>query len=156
MLKRIAVVLLAATAVTVLAACSGSSPTPSSKGETATSASATPTPTRQPIPDLTGDWVQGNSKSADSYQAATVTAATIEVNWISDSGATSSLYWAGSFTAPTAAGSYSWTSLSDTSKTAGAMLASSDPTKDFTYADGVVSYKVSALGTTTTVELKRK
>lgn len=36
------------------------------------------------------------------------------------------------------------------------MLASSDPTKTFTYADGEISYEVTALGTTVTVRLAQQ
>lgn len=113
----------------------------------------TPTPTPTPV-SLDGKWKQTNSKSADSWQAATITGSTVEVDWVSDNGDTTSLYWAGTVTLPTtAADTFTWTSNNDTSKTAGAMLASSDPTKVFTYDHGVISYPVSMLGTTTTVKL---
>jgi hypothetical protein len=35
------------------------------------------------------------------------------------------------------------------------MLASQDDTKDFTFQDDTISYTASALGTTTTVKLKK-
>jgi hypothetical protein len=139
----------------LLAACSTTADTVPSSGRAA-SASEKSTPTPTPAPDLTGTWKQSNSHSADNYQQATITGSTIAIDWVADNGATTSVYWAGSFTPPTAAGSYSWTSENDTSKTSNALLASSDPTKDFSYENGVISYQVSALGTTTTVELKRK
>jgi hypothetical protein len=36
------------------------------------------------------------------------------------------------------------------------MLASSDATKDFTFQDDTISYSASALGTTTTIKLKKQ
>ncbi|MET4159790.1 hypothetical protein [Agromyces sp. PvR057] len=106
--------------------------------------------------DLTGEWVQTNSESEDSYQSATITADTIEVYWVSDGGSTTALYWAGTFEAPTEAGPYSWDSLNDIEKTGASMLASGDPTKTFTYDADVLSYEVTALGVTKTVELGRE
>lgn len=106
--------------------------------------------------DLVGDWKQSNSQSSDSYQQATITADSIEINWVSDGGDTTSLYWAGSYTPPTKAGSFTWTSTNDMSKTEGALLASGDATKDFSFDGSQITYKVSALGTTTTVKLERK
>ena len=113
--------------------------------------------TEKQIPDLTGEWKQKNSKSDDSYQSATITEDTIEIYWVSDNGDTKSLYWAGSFVAPTTANEpYSWDSENDHSKTESALLASSDDTKTMTYQNGVLSYEASAMGTTTTVKLEKQ
>lgn len=155
-LKSAAVLLSATASIALLAGCSAPATSPVAKSTATVVASPSPTPTQEPVPDLTGEWVQSNSRSTDSYQAATITASTIAVNWVTDGGATTSVYWAGSFTPPTAAGDYTWTSNNDTSVTESALLASSDPTKEFTYSGGVIRYQVSALGTTTTVELKKK
>lgn len=133
-----------------LTGCSATAP---SNGESP--AVAQPTEAAKPA-DLAGDWKQSNSQSSDSYQEATITADTIEINWVSDGGDTTSLYWAGTYTPPTQAGSFTWTSTNDTSKTDGALLASGDATKDFSFDGSQISYKVSALGTTTTVKLERK
>lgn len=108
-------------------------------------------------PELTGEWKQTNSASADAWQAATIQGDTIEVYWVSDNGDTESLYWAGTFIAPTTPDEpYTWDSVNDKSKTDTALLASPDDTKTFTYQNGVLSYKVSALGTTTTVKLEKQ
>ena len=107
--------------------------------------------------DLSGEWKQVNSKSEDSYQEATIQDNVIEINWVSDGGDTKSLYWSGTYEAPTeATESYTWDSVNDTSKTANALLASGDETKTFTYENGVLSYEASALGTTTTVKMERQ
>lgn len=103
--------------------------------------------------DLTGTWV--SEKSGDSYQEAVITEDSIEINWMSTD--SKSLYWAGSYTAPESdVTEYSWTSTNDKEKTDSALLASGDDTKDFSYKDGVISYEVSALGTTKTMKLKRE
>ncbi|QAY64837.1 hypothetical protein ET495_09840 [Xylanimonas allomyrinae] len=107
--------------------------------------------------DLSGEWKQTNSNADDSWQAATITDATIQINWVSDNGDTKSLYWAGTFEVPAdSADSFTVVSTNDHEQTDAAMLASSDDTKDFTYKDGEISYEVSALGTTTTVRLQRQ
>ncbi|MFD4421371.1 hypothetical protein ACFWN7_07690 [Agromyces sp. NPDC058484] len=108
------------------------------------------------VPDLTGEWTQADPTSPESYQAATIEGGTIVVDWVSDGGDTRSLYWAGTFVAPTAPGEpYTWNSQNDTAQTDAALLASSDPTKTFIYENGVISYEVTALGTTTMVALER-
>lgn len=105
--------------------------------------------------DLAGEWKQTNSNSPDSFQTATITAEAIEVSWNSTD--TKSLYWAGTVTVPEdGSTSFTFDSVNDTTKTDSAMLASSDPTKTFTYADGELSYEVTALGTTMTVRLAKQ
>ena len=127
----------------------GCSSTPTS------SAKVNNTPKKQ-IPNLVGEWKQSNSKSDDSYQSATISGNTIEIYWVSDNGDTKSLYWVGSFIAPKAADEpYIWNSKNDHSKTDKSLLGSSDATKTMTYQNGVLSYKVSLMGTTTTVKLKK-
>ena len=90
----------------------------------------------QPL-DLTGEWTQSNKNSEDSYQVATISGDTITINWVSNGGDTKSLYWAGSYVAPTEA-------------------TESDATKAFKYENGVLSYEASAMGTTTTVKMERE
>lgn len=104
--------------------------------------------------DLMGNWKQVDGSSDTSYQVAVITADTITVYWVLDD--SQSLYWEGSFTAPTAETEpYKWVSTNDHDKTDLAMLASSDDTKEFTYKDGQVTYSVSAMGTTKTIKLKK-
>lgn len=147
-IKKLAIIsLCVALLISIFTGCS-STPTSDGNGEN--------TPKKQ-IPDLMGEWKQENSKSDDSYQAATISGDTIEIYWVRDNGDTKSLYWAGSFVAPTTADEpYSWTSKNDHSKTKSALLASSDDTKTITYQNGVLSYEASAMGTTTTVKLKKQ
>lgn len=107
--------------------------------------------------DLSGTWKQVNSNSEDTWQEATIEGDTITVYWVSDNGDTKSLYWAGSYVPPTDAPTeYSWESENDTEQMSSALLASSDDTKTFTYADGQITYDVTALSVTTTVRLEKQ
>ena len=107
--------------------------------------------------DLTGEWKQVNSNSADGWQQATIEGETITIYWVYNNGDTKSLYWAGTYVAPTTIDEpYSWDSENDTEKTSTALLASGDNIKTFTYEDGQISYEISALGTTTTVKLEKQ
>ena len=147
MKKLVIITLCMALLVTIFTGCS-SNTSSSSNGANST---------EKQIPDLTGEWKQENSNSADSYQSATITDDTITIYWVSDNGETKSLYWAGSFIAPTTTEEpYSWDSKNDHSKTDSSLLASSDDTKTMTYQNGVLSYEASALGTTTTIKLKKQ
>ena len=102
--------------------------------------------------DLTGTWASKDNNG--SYQEAVITGDTIEINWITNSGKTKSIYWIGTYAAPVkSVDEYSWTSKRDKEKTDSAILASTDDTKDFTYKSGKISYEVSVMGTTTTTEL---
>lgn len=105
--------------------------------------------------DLTGTWK--SEETNGSYQEAVIAEDTIEINWVSDGGNTKSLYWAGTYVAPTEyVNEYSWTSENDKEKTGSALLASGDDTKEFSYKDGKISYEASAMGTTKTVELTKE
>ncbi len=103
--------------------------------------------------DLTGSWKQTNG-SSDSYMTATISGNTVEVYWAFDGGDSTSLYWAGTFTAPTTADEpYTWTSTNDHAKTGTSLLSSDDDTKAFTYQKGELSFPASAFGVTTTVRM---
>lgn len=143
---------LAAAALLLLTGCSG----PAGGTSTGSSGVATAAAPAEPL-DLTGEWKQTNSKSEDSYQSASIADGVITVNWVSEADSSTSLYWVGSYEAPTGSeDSYAWTSKGDTEQMAKALLASGDDAKDFSYENGVLSYEVSALGVTTTVKLERQ
>lgn len=109
---------------------------------------------KQPV-SLIGEWEQANSNSGESYQIATVTDSAIEMYWYSETDNTTTLYWSGTFTAPTTDDEpYTWTSQNNTEKTSTAIMASGDETKDFTYKNGKITYQASMLGVTKTIELK--
>ena len=156
MRKGIAATVAAIVMLMGLSSCEGNSSTSSDAGKQTNSSQGEPKKTNKaPQPaDLTGTWKQTNSSDKDHYQQATVTADSIEINWVSPD--TSSLYWSGSFTPPTTAGGYSWTSQGNKDKMSQSLLASQDDTKDFKYENGEITYKASAMGTTTTVHLKKQ
>ena len=156
MKKLTIVTLCVALLITVFTGCSSMPTRSGSGGNTPANSTESKNPKKQ-APDLTGNWKQTNSKSNSSYQAATISGDTIEIYWVSDNGDTKSLYWAGTFVAPTVADEpYKWDSKNDHSKTENAILASSDDTKTMTYQNGVLSYEASAMGTTTTVKLEKQ
>lgn len=138
-----------------LAGCvSGEAESPQTDGSS--NAPAVQEEQKQPL-DLTGEWKQVNSNAEDSYQVATIGDGTIEVSWVGDGGDTKSLYWVGTYVAPTeATDNYTWESQNDTEQTANAIMASGDETKTFTYENGTLSYELTALGTTMTVKMERQ
>lgn len=155
MKKKILTAMIAAALLAMLTACGGTASTSTDNGSAQNTASQK-AEEKQPA-DLTGDWKQVNSSSDDSYQQATISGDTIEIYWVSDNGDTKSLYWAGSFEAPTTADEpYSWESKNDHDKTDSALMASSDDTKKFTYEKNQISYEASAMGTTATIRLEKQ
>lgn len=150
MKKKIITVMLISTIALTFSACSGK------LGETNDinqGASEEEKEQEEPT-NLTGTWQ--SEENDDSYQEAIISDDRIEINWVSDGGDTKSIYWIGTYEAPTeAVDEYSWTSERNKEETDAALLASTDDTKDFTYKNGVISYEASALGTTTTVELSK-
>lgn len=147
-MKKVLSILACFTLVFTLAACSSSSDTDKNKSNEPTQKEEQPT-------DLTGTWV--SEANGGSYQEAVISDGTIEINWVNDEEKTKSLYWSGTYEAPTkAVDEFNWTSKGDTEKMSNAIMASQDKAKDFSYKDGVLSYEASALGTTKTVEMKKK
>lgn len=143
--------LIALAASLVLTGCGGadtSAPAGSPQTQTAEQAPK--------APDLAGAWKQSNPNSPETYQQATITADTITVEWVSNGGDTRSVYWVGTFEAPTdATEPHTWSSKRDAAATDNALMASTSDTKDFTFQGDTISYDVSALGSTTTVKLKK-
>lgn len=155
MKKKILTAMIAAALLAMLTACGGTTSTDTGSAQS-TNAASQKVEEKKPA-DLTGDWKQVNSSSDDSYQQATISGDTIEIYWVSDGGDTKSLYWAGSFEAPTTADEpYSWESKNDHDKTDSALLASTDDTKKFTYEKNQISYEASAMGTTATIRLEKQ
>ena len=136
-----------------VAACSNQNTRPSSNAESAESSQQEITPEPQPA-DLTGTWKSTNSDSEDSWMEATITADTIQIDWVTAD--TRSLYWIGAFEAPNQPGDWSWTSQADREKMDTALMASQDDAKDFTYTetDGL-SFDASAMRVTKTVKMTK-
>lgn len=110
------------------------------------------------IPDLTGDWEQSNKNSETDYLIATIEGDVITISWywIDDEGEVgTSIYWVGTFEAPETGGSYSWESEIDRDATDDEPMAATSSSKTFTYEDGVLSFDVTLLGVTTSVEMEK-
>ncbi|MBP2414071.1 hypothetical protein JOF48_002870 [Arthrobacter stackebrandtii] len=150
-------------AVLALTGCGGTADAPAGEGVSGQAIEAPakaeePAPVQEApkAPDLTGSWKEADSASKETYQQATITADTITVEWVSDGGDTTAVYWVGTFVAPVdATKPYTWSSQRDAAATDMALLASSDDAKDFTFDGDTISYKVTALGTTVTAKLKK-
>lgn len=82
---------LALVAVLALTACGGAGNTTSGAAEPETTQEA------PKVPDLTGDWKQSNPNNQKSYQQASIRADKMTIEWVSDGGNTTSIYWIGTF-----------------------------------------------------------
>lgn len=144
----------------LLTGCSSSPGSPVTEGNgggsTATAPAEEQAPPAEPL-NLTGDWKQTNSNSADSYQAATIAGDIITINWVNEAESTTALYWVGTYEAPTeATDTFTWTSAGDVAQMETALLASGDDSKVFTYEDGKLTYELTAMGVTMTVEMEKQ
>ena len=111
---------------------------------------------KEPV-DLNGKWKQINSNSEDSWQSATIEDGKITIDWVTNNGDTTMIYWEGSYIAPTEySESYTWESENQREDDKWDLLASDDDFKTITYEDGQISYEVSAMGSTSVVRLERE
>lgn len=102
---------------------------------------------------LTGQWTEKEYDPAGTWMTASIDGDVIEIYWNMDGGETKALYWAGTYTAPTEPGDFSWISANDKEKTDTALLASGADTKEFRYESGEILFEASAMGVTSTVHL---
>lgn len=136
-------------------ACGSDGGQASSTGKEPQKSQESSTPVEKPA-NLDGKWTQTNANSESMHMDAEITGGTITVNWVQPD--STSLYWTGSYEAPTAPGDWSWTSKGDTEKMASALLASQDDAKEFHYtaSSDELSFDATAMGTTVTVRMKRQ
>ena len=152
-MKKKVIMLLMATTL-VMSGCGNSSSTSGTGNESDKSAQVAETETEKEPLDLTGTWTSEDNDG--SWMEAVVSDGVITINWVSDNGDTKSIYWVGTYDAPTEyVEEYSWTSERDKEKTDSALMASTDDTKDFSYTNDEITYEASALGTTTTIHLAK-
>jgi hypothetical protein len=108
--------------------------------------------TDSPI-SLVGTWT---GESSTTKMVATVSENAIEIMW--ETPDTTALYWKGTFEAPAAVSNTNrlWiTSNGDTAAMENSLLASRDPTKRFTYEDGMLSFPLTVMGVTTTIKMTK-
>lgn len=126
-MKKCTVLLLAAVAALVLAACSDEAKEP---------------------PELTGEWIQPSDGSF--YHMATITDDKIEIWWYLPEDDLRALYWSGSFTPPeTGKEPYQWDSVNSFTEAEldasnAYVRTSREGIKTFTYKKGQISYNVTA------------
>lgn len=107
-------------------------------------------------PNLAGEWRAPDASNKDAYHGIYISGDKIEIYWVSDGGATRTLYWEGTYDAPVDGKEpYTWESYSDSSHASG-LLAAAGSTKEFTYENGVISYSASALGMSTVIEARKQ
>lgn len=154
--KTIAAIAAIATLTFGLSACGNGQQAQTPANGTGTSQQQkTEQPKPQPA-DLTGTWKMTNGTDGQSAFTATVTADTIEIQY--DTNDMKALYWKGTYTAPTAAGDFKWTSKGDTEAMSVSLLASQDASKDFTYTDSdkTLSFEYTIQGVTKTVKMNKQ
>lgn len=138
-----------------MTACAGEPVAPTDSSSAAQTSESKPVEEKPQPVDLAGEWTQKNPNDPESFQSATIADGVIEIYWNAPD--TKALYWAGTAEVPQdGTQSFTWDSVNDTAKTGSSIMASGDATKTFTYADGDLSYDVTAMGTTMTVHLTRK
>ena len=126
---------------------------------------AAPIETENPEPlDLTGLWVQKDRNDEVWFVATVKESGSIGVFYIfsdrvfylySDDTYSAWTYWVGSYQAPeTAEETYKWTSKNTYG--GNGLYASSEDDKEFTYANGEISFPVTIEGETSTVYLVRE
>lgn len=154
-LKSLGVVACVVALCATFTACGSDGGQASSAGNEPQKSQESSTPVEKPA-DLDGKWTQTNANSETMRMDAEITGGTITVNWVQPD--STSLYWVGTYEAPTAAGDWSWTSKGDTEKMSSALLASGDDTKEFHYtaANEEISFEATAMGTTVTVRMQRQ
>ena len=106
--------------------------------------------------NLEGNWKQTNVSPEEDYQIADINNSTIEIKVVNKKDNTTSVYWSGTYTSPELKNDvYTWTSENNLSKSESPLVASSEGSKAFYYANGVISYESSYLGTEKTIKFEK-
>lgn len=103
--------------------------------------------------DFTGAWIDKEAEGED-FLAGYIENDRIEIYWMSDQGVTSSLYWSGTYGGLEKEGKdYYWESMNDKTRTEYAMLASIDDTKKFTINKNELTFELTFMEQTVTIEM---
>lgn len=146
-MKKISAFILPLLLAFSLSACNSS--------KTGTSPQPTESVTSQKI-NLEGSWKQTNVGPEEDYQTATINNGSIEIKVVNRKENTTSTYWSGTYTTPELKnGVYTWVSENNMNKNESPLVASSENSKTFYYANGVISYESNYLGTEKTVKLEK-
>ena len=156
--KTALLAMLALAVAFAVCGCAGEQPTGSatvsSASASASSSAKEPEPELQVL-DLTGTWDQVNRPLIYPFRAV-IEGDTITIWWHDEPNDTDSLYWAGTYVAPTEpSDTWAWTSENDHSRTDVSVMAAQAETKDFRYEDGQLLFYATAMGTEQTAHLER-
>jgi hypothetical protein len=139
--RKTLAVLAAFSSISVLAACGGSHD--NSAGVS-----------KDPV-SLIGEWHQTNAEETGVVMKASISPGSIQVNM--DTRDQSGIYWLGTFdTDKGTVKGFTTVSKGDPDAMEKSLFGSQSKTKSFTYKDGEISYKLTILGTTTTVRLAKR
>ncbi len=106
--------------------------------------------------NLEGNWKQTNASPEEDYQTAAINNGIIEIKVVNKKDNTTSVYWSGTYTTPELKnGVYTWASENNLSKNESPLVASSEDSKTFYYANGVISYESSYLGAEKTIKFEK-
>lgn len=97
--------------------------------------------------DLTGSWHEALTDTIATNMTADVSDGHIQIMMYSD--VVNGLYWDGSFKAKQTTSTFDVVSVADSD------ALSQDPTKTFTYKNGILSYDFTMLGQSHTIHLSR-
>ena len=119
MKKKLLIMLLSLSVLAGITACGSENkeeaPKSKSKEESVDVSDESAQVTEEPT-DLTGTWK--SEANEGSWMEAVISADTISIDWISDDGDTRSIYWIGTYAAPTEyVDDYTWTSERDKEQT---------------------------------------
>lgn len=99
--------------------------------------------------DLQGSWI-AETQGSGYYLAGFIKGDLIELHWVSSYDQNGSVYWAGTYDAPTEdTDTYSWESERDEDIMATTAYGSTDETRTFSYADGKLTLEGTATGAET-------
>ena len=104
------------------------------------------------VPKLDGAWKQVGNELNDEGMVAAIDGNLIAI-WMRTADS-DFLYWVGSIEQPTSSGAYAWVSAADETLMRG-LLTSGSPNKQFTYANGVISFEASFMGASRVFELEQ-
>lgn len=148
---------IAAATLLALTAC-GTSDSGQATSNSAQNGQSQPASSERKAPDYMGTWRQkgaNGEEGEDTWLEASITADTIRVDWVTESGADRMLFWSGSFD-PKAAAEGTVISQRDNAAMDPELLASTDDTKEFTFKEDSFSFPITVQDEHGTIEMEKR
>ena len=148
--------LTVAATLLALTAC-GTSDSGQSVSDSAQNGQSQSASSERETPDYLGTWKQKGAdgeEGEDTWLEASITADTIRVDWVMESGADRMLFWSGSFD-PEAAAEGTVVSQRDNAAMDPELLASGDDTKEFAFTENSFSFPITVQGEHGTIEMEK-